>query len=154
MRFDDNTPLPDDFDFASQPATPPPEAVAEPEPIAEPKEAQVDLAFGDPDEWQDLLGDIDQPEAVEEADDIAEADEPGEAQEAEEAEPTADGEDDDQSLIFLMNSTRRKRSADRSMAIRPTHSKPALPRASKTVSRSISQDRFFELRNSRRSKGR
>ncbi len=64
MRFDDNTPLPDDFDFDSAPATPleaPSAAEAEPEPEIEHVEGQADLAFGDPDEWQDLLGDIQGP---------------------------------------------------------------------------------------------
>ena len=63
MRFDDDTPLPEDFDFES--AAPAPAAtpvVAEPEPPRpDPAEAQVDLAFGDPNEWQELLGDLDEP---------------------------------------------------------------------------------------------
>lgn len=67
MRFDDNTPLPDDFDFASEPAetpapevSPPPPASA-PETEAESEALQADLALGDPDEWQDLLGDLEEP---------------------------------------------------------------------------------------------
>ena len=67
MRFDDNTPLPDDFDYASEPAetpapvvSPPPPASA-PDTEAEPEDPQVDLALGDPDEWQDLLGDLEEP---------------------------------------------------------------------------------------------
>ncbi len=60
MRFDDNTPLAED---------------GEPEPVPAPKskddkadsptdaeEEQVDLDIGDPDEWEDLLADIDEPE--------------------------------------------------------------------------------------------
>ena len=57
MRFDDNTPLPDDFGLDDEPAYEAPptvEKVAEPE--ADPADAQVDLAFGEPDEWEDLLG--------------------------------------------------------------------------------------------------
>ncbi len=66
MRFDDNTPLPDDFDLDTPTPPPPP---PEPEPEPEPEEddelegSQVDLVFGEPDEWEDLLGDLD--EAVE-----------------------------------------------------------------------------------------
>ncbi|MGI9258000.1 MAG: MJ0042-type zinc finger domain-containing protein, partial [Gammaproteobacteria bacterium] len=61
MRFDDDTPLPEDFDFESaSPAAP--AVVTEPEPPPpDPAEAQVDLAFGDPNEWQELLGDLDEP---------------------------------------------------------------------------------------------
>ena len=61
MRFDDDTPLPEDFDFES--AAPAAAAVvAAPEPPPpDPAEAQVDLAFGDPNEWQELLGDLDEP---------------------------------------------------------------------------------------------
>ena len=58
MRFDDDTPLPDDFDLDA-PSAPPPEPVAE---VVEPnpslENSQVDLAFGEPDEWEDLLGDL------------------------------------------------------------------------------------------------
>ena len=62
MRFDDNTPLPEDFDLDA-PSTPPPPPQPEPEPEPEPEEelenSQVDLVFGEPDEWEDLLGDLD-----------------------------------------------------------------------------------------------
>ncbi len=74
MRFDDNTPLPEDFNFesaASAPASPP--VVDEREPTPEPAATQVDLAFGDPDEWEDLLGDLIEP-AVPEAPQSAEPD--------------------------------------------------------------------------------
>ena len=57
LRFDDNTGLPDDFDFDSIPkkaAAPPPEPAAPPEP----DNAQVDLALGDPDEWGELLDEV------------------------------------------------------------------------------------------------
>ena len=63
MRFDDNTPLPDDFDFQIEPAPEPTLASPPPEPEDEPMamQTQVDLALGDPDEWEDLLGDLDEP---------------------------------------------------------------------------------------------
>jgi predicted Zn finger-like uncharacterized protein len=61
MRFDDNTPLPDDFDFSSEPAPQPAPVIEAVEPEIEPNEAQLDFALGDPEEWQDLLGDLDEP---------------------------------------------------------------------------------------------
>jgi predicted Zn finger-like uncharacterized protein len=57
MRFDDNTPLPDDFEFkdvvvaAPEPA---PAEVEEAEVVDELQGAQVDLAFGDAEEWEDF----------------------------------------------------------------------------------------------------
>jgi len=91
MRFDDNTPLPDDFDFTIEPVegsapileSPGPEPDPEPEPEAAPEEAQIDLALGDLDEWRDLLGDLvetqaaetdeePEPEPVDEPDDLEE----------------------------------------------------------------------------------
>jgi len=69
MRFDDNTPLPDDFEFkdvvvaAPEPA---PAEVEEAEVVDELQGAQVDLAFGDAEEWEDLLGDLDESEPAEE----------------------------------------------------------------------------------------
>jgi predicted Zn finger-like uncharacterized protein len=73
MRFDDNTPLPDDFDFGTAPPAAPepaieaarPETETGPEPEPEPEDAEVDLALGDPDEWEDLLGDLVEPAAAE-----------------------------------------------------------------------------------------
>ena len=66
MRFDDNSPLPEDLDSEAEPASEP-----EPEPEdkktdspADAEEDQVDLAVGDPDEWEDLLADIDEPEII------------------------------------------------------------------------------------------
>ena len=58
MRFDDNTPLPDDFDLdsLSSPAVEPVVEIAEPTISIE--DSQVDLAFGEPDEWEDLLDDL------------------------------------------------------------------------------------------------
>jgi predicted Zn finger-like uncharacterized protein len=59
MRFDDDTPLPEDFDFDAEPATP------EPQPQIETRdappdleEAQVDIALGEPEDWEDLLGEV------------------------------------------------------------------------------------------------
>ena len=89
MRFDDNTPLPDDFDFSIEPSPPPPppeltiEAV---EPAPDPGDSQVDLAFGSPDEWEDLLGDLAGPGA----------DEP---EEPADAEPGAESPEED--LVML-----------------------------------------------------
>jgi predicted Zn finger-like uncharacterized protein len=64
MRFDDDTPLPEDFDFDAEP-------VGEPEPViearddpAETEAAQVDLALGDPEDWEDLLGEVDEAQAA------------------------------------------------------------------------------------------
>jgi len=58
LRFDDNTPLPDDFDLDGAPSYEPtveaePESV-EPEPEAE-ESAQADLELSEPDEWTDIL---------------------------------------------------------------------------------------------------
>jgi len=72
MRFDDNTPLPDDFDFSVEPPQTTELPAEAPEPEPEMEEAQVDLALGDPDEWQDLLGDLDEPVAEEEPDEETE----------------------------------------------------------------------------------
>lgn len=78
MRFDDNTPLPEDFAIDRDSARlPVPPVLAAPEAPAERADPQVDLAFGEPDEWQDLLGEV-----------VAAAPEP--APEAEAPEPTAD----------------------------------------------------------------
>jgi len=63
MRFDDNTPLPDDFDLDT-PAPEPP-AVEAPQPMNVAEAAQADLELGDPDEWKDLLGEVAEPEAEE-----------------------------------------------------------------------------------------
>ncbi len=63
MRFDDDTPLPEDFDFDSEPAefgSPP--AIEVREDPAEPDAADIDLALGDPEDWEDLLGEVDETE--------------------------------------------------------------------------------------------
>jgi predicted Zn finger-like uncharacterized protein len=57
LRFDDNTPLPEDFGLDDDaPYVPPgrPQAGQEPEPIAAVNE-QVDLDLSEPDEWTDIL---------------------------------------------------------------------------------------------------
>ena len=62
MRFDDNTPLPDDFGLDSQSAvvSTAGDLIAEvATPPSAPDESQEDVALGDPDEWQDLLGEVD-----------------------------------------------------------------------------------------------
>ena len=58
LRFDDNTPLPDDFDFDTAAAYSPPEPRSEPDPEPEPMAdaaRQADLDLSDPDEWTDIL---------------------------------------------------------------------------------------------------
>jgi hypothetical protein len=57
LRFDDNTPLPDDFDLDNlgPAAAAPPEAPPPPEFEIPDDEPQPDIALGDPDEWEDLL---------------------------------------------------------------------------------------------------
>ena len=58
LRFDDDTPLPDDFDFGIKPP------VTRQAPIMlggaprDPETSQVDLELGDPEEWRDLLGEF------------------------------------------------------------------------------------------------
>jgi predicted Zn finger-like uncharacterized protein len=62
MRFDDNTPLPDDFDLDA-PSAPQLEPVAvadSPEPTPADEESHIDLAFGEADEWEDLLDDLEE----------------------------------------------------------------------------------------------
>ena len=64
MRFDDDTPLPDDFDIDDEQAATDisgTDAEAREEPI--PVDAdQVDLALGDPGEWEELLDEVDEPQ--------------------------------------------------------------------------------------------
>ena len=59
MRFDDDTPLPEDFDFDSESAergSAP--AIEVREGPAEPDTGQVDLALGEPEDWEELLGEV------------------------------------------------------------------------------------------------
>jgi predicted Zn finger-like uncharacterized protein len=61
MRFDDDTPLPDDFDFGDEPSEPATATAIEvyEEPAVTDSE-QVDLAVGEPEDWEDLLGEVDE----------------------------------------------------------------------------------------------
>lgn len=80
LRFDDNTPLPEDFEFDevsySQPVK-----VAEPEPAPEPQpepdieELEVDLTLGEDDDWESLLDEVDDVVAEAGHSDSDEADE-------------------------------------------------------------------------------
>jgi predicted Zn finger-like uncharacterized protein len=78
LRFDDNTPLPDDFDLDNEaPYTPSepepdPEPEHEPEPVVE-EAAQADLDLSEPDEWTDILDEF-EGIAGELADPVAESD--------------------------------------------------------------------------------
>jgi predicted Zn finger-like uncharacterized protein len=77
MRFDDNTPLPDDFAFevaVVDAQEPEPATLEEAEIVDEIQNAQVDLAFGDAAEWEDLLDDLDESEPEEEPELEPEAD--------------------------------------------------------------------------------
>ena len=56
MRFDDNTPLPDDFDIDDDQAATDVFAAGA---GAHEEPAQVDLALGDPEEWEELLDEVD-----------------------------------------------------------------------------------------------
>ena len=62
LRFDDNTPLPDDFDLGDEPSQPEPAPAAEEaapsKPVFLPAEPQAELALTEPDEWTDLLGEF------------------------------------------------------------------------------------------------
>ena len=63
MRFDDDTPLPEDFDFDSEPAEPgSAPAIEVHEGPTELDTGQVDLALGEPEDWEDLLGEVDEPQ--------------------------------------------------------------------------------------------
>ncbi len=74
MRFDDDTPLPDDFAPGGNDAGNAALEVRDPsdagtegdagQPSVDDRDLQVDLALGDPDEWEQLLGEVDDtPEA-------------------------------------------------------------------------------------------
>lgn len=86
LRFDDNTPLPDDFDRADEPSA---EAAAD-DSSAEATESEVadetpepDISLSEPDEWQDILGEFDA--AVDETAALAEA---SEQEQPEQEQPT------------------------------------------------------------------
>ena len=87
MLFDDNTVLPDDFDDVVEvPAQP---RVEEPPLEPEPEAPQFDLDLSEPDEWDDLLGDLDEAPAaaVEQAEAVTEAEFAPEQEPLAEAEP-------------------------------------------------------------------
>jgi len=96
MRFDDNTPLPDDFDFTIEPAEGPAPIFEspnpEPEPEVAPGKAQIDLALGDLDDWQDLLGDLVETPAAE-------------TDEEPEPEPVDEPDDPEEDLVVLADVT-------------------------------------------------
>ena len=58
MLFDDDTVLPDDFDDVIE--SPAQHRVEEPAPPPEPEAAQFDIELSEPDEWDDLLGDLEE----------------------------------------------------------------------------------------------
>ncbi|HUG63408.1 MAG TPA: zinc-ribbon and DUF3426 domain-containing protein [Methylomirabilota bacterium] len=59
QRYDDNTPLPEDFGIQAEQEPPRRRAEDRIEPRSpEADEAQVDLALGEPDEWKELLGEV------------------------------------------------------------------------------------------------
>ena len=60
MRFDDNTPLSEDGEPDAKPTPKSKDEKADPPANAE--EEQADLDIGDPDEWEELLSDIKEPE--------------------------------------------------------------------------------------------
>jgi predicted Zn finger-like uncharacterized protein len=90
MRFDDNTPLPDDFDVESESSAVAGREIEVAGPNAHPEAEQVDLALGDPDEWEDLLDDLVEPVAAETEEVGAVIDEPG----ADEAAPIEEAHDE------------------------------------------------------------
>ena len=64
MRFDDNTPLPDESNYTDEPPRPSEVLAEEQESEPEEEETQVDLALGNSGEWQGLLGDLEEPAAA------------------------------------------------------------------------------------------
>jgi predicted Zn finger-like uncharacterized protein len=66
LRFDDDTPLPDDFDFDSEPAPETKPVIESRDDPADLEAAQVDLALGDPEDWEELLGEVVEPEIEDE----------------------------------------------------------------------------------------
>jgi len=72
MRFDDDTPLPEDFDFDQEPEVTAPEAAIDVrEAPADLEAAQVDLELGEPEDWEDLLQEVATPTAAGKRDDDA-----------------------------------------------------------------------------------
>ena len=101
LRFDDNTPLPDDFDLddeSSYVAAPEPDFEsadndAEPEPIVE--EPQAEIALSEPDEWQDILGEFEDL-AEEVAASVEEFDPEFESEDASDEVSSVDSDSDDE----------------------------------------------------------
>jgi len=59
LRFDDNTPLPDDFDLNNESSFAAPPANVPDEPVADVQmDQQADLDLSEPDEWTDILGEF------------------------------------------------------------------------------------------------
>lgn len=105
MRFDDNTPLPDDFDLDAPSAAKPEHIEIAPEPPRSLEDSQVDLAFGEADEWEDLLDDLEEAAvSASAADELAVI--PGEIEietpEDEEEEPLAKGQPLDMDSQFAL----------------------------------------------------
>ena len=105
IRFDDNTPLPDDFEYNdAEPYAPlasDEDEATEAEPAADIEdcvEQKADIALSEPDEWTDILGEFDEP--AEEAPAPAEAAEgdDGTADKATEATELASDNDDLQDI--------------------------------------------------------
>lgn len=112
LRFDDNTPLPDDFDlddelsYSPQPATEVVEnfELEEAAPVVE--DVQPDFALSEPDEWTDILGEFQDLVAeaaapVELVDEADQLEEPEELQDAV-AETPADNEPMDMDTQFAL----------------------------------------------------
>ncbi len=76
MRFDDDTPLPEDFEFDGEPAESGPGVEIEvgEEPMA-PDTAQADLELGEPEDWEDLLGEVAEEAERRETDEVEAVDE-------------------------------------------------------------------------------
>ena len=96
LRFDDDTPLPDDFDlddeslFDATPVIEPEEPRDEPAAAKEP-EPQADLDLSEPDEWTDILGEFEDLAVAVAApleDEIAELEEPEQPEDLDEIEAT------------------------------------------------------------------
>ena len=77
MRFDDNTPLPDDFELDA-PVAPREPVVEAPVAVEPPEHLQVDLELGDPDDWEELLDEFGEPEMARDEPDEGDVESPPE----------------------------------------------------------------------------
>jgi hypothetical protein len=93
LRFDDDTPLPEDFDFDSEPASEPVAVIEARDDPTDLESAQVDLALGDPEDWEDLLGEVVEPEIEDEMP------EPDAEEAIEDEEPSQPADDVDEEPI-------------------------------------------------------